>query len=114
MNHNPYMGFRTHTPCSLDFPSLPAAINNVVSLLTLGEVEAMVSPRAFDEDMHFSDGGSPLMAQYLLVVDALNFCFWPGDHGFACVCVCVVQSKQSTSWVHGTCARKPTSNTCED
>ncbi len=35
------------------------------------------SPKAFDEDMHFSDGG-PLTAQYLLVVDALNFCFWPG------------------------------------
>ena len=40
-----------------------------------------VSPKAFDEDMHFSDGGSPLMAQYLLVVDALNFCFWPGEGG---------------------------------
>ena len=40
-----------------------------------------MSPKAFDEDMHFSDGGSPLMAQYLLVVDALNFCFWPGEGG---------------------------------
>ena len=28
-------------------------------------------------DMHFVDGG-PLTAQYLLVLDALNFCFWPG------------------------------------
>lgn len=27
-------------------------------------------------DIHFCDGG-PLTAQYLLVVDALNFCFWP-------------------------------------
>ncbi len=28
-------------------------------------------------ELHFMDGG-PLTAQYLLVVDALNFCFWPG------------------------------------
>ncbi len=30
-----------------------------------------------DAEAHFFDGG-PLTAQYLLVVDALNFCFWPG------------------------------------
>jgi hypothetical protein len=30
------------------------------------------------EGIHFFDNG-PLTAQYLLVVDALNFCFWPGD-----------------------------------
>eukprot|EP00897_Mesotaenium_endlicherianum_P005462 jgi/Mesen1/4944/ME000247S04237 len=28
------------------------------------------------EGVHYRDGG-PLTAQYLLVVDALNFCFWP-------------------------------------
>jgi hypothetical protein len=27
-------------------------------------------------ELHFYDGG-PLTVQYLLVVDALNFCFWP-------------------------------------
>jgi hypothetical protein len=27
-------------------------------------------------ELHFCDGG-PLTVQYLLVVDALNFCFWP-------------------------------------
>ncbi len=27
-------------------------------------------------DIHFYEGG-PLTVQYLLVVDALNFCFWP-------------------------------------
>ncbi|KAF6259077.1 hypothetical protein COO60DRAFT_1270304 [Scenedesmus sp. NREL 46B-D3] len=27
-------------------------------------------------ELHFCDGG-PLTAQYLLVVDSLNFCFWP-------------------------------------
>ena len=29
-----------------------------------------------DAELHFFDGG-PLTAQYLLVLDALNFCFWP-------------------------------------
>ena len=29
------------------------------------------------DDVHFNDGG-PLTAQYLLVLDAINFCFWPG------------------------------------
>ena len=56
-----------------------AAIHAAVSRLSLEEVQAMVDPKAFDEDLHFSDGGSPLMAQYLLVVDSLNFCFWPGE-----------------------------------
>ena len=27
-------------------------------------------------DLHFFDGGAATL-QYLLVVDALNFCFWP-------------------------------------
>ena len=31
------------------------------------------APRAA---LHFFDGG-PLTAQYLLVIDTLNFCFWP-------------------------------------
>lgn len=30
----------------------------------------------WDKSVHFADGG-PLTAQYLLVLDALNFCFWP-------------------------------------
>jgi hypothetical protein len=29
------------------------------------------------EGIHYFDNG-PLTAQYLLVLDALNFCFWPG------------------------------------
>ena len=32
-----------------------AAIEDVVGKLSLADVEAMVSPKAFDEDMHFSD-----------------------------------------------------------
>lgn len=27
-------------------------------------------------ELHYLDGG-PLTVQYLLVLDALNFCFWP-------------------------------------
>ncbi|BBN12232.1 hypothetical protein MPTK1_5g18340 [Marchantia polymorpha subsp. ruderalis] len=30
------------------------------------------------EKIHFYDGG-PLTAQYMLVLDAMNFCFWPDD-----------------------------------
>lgn len=29
------------------------------------------------EGIHYFDNG-PLTVQYLLVLDALNFCFWPG------------------------------------
>jgi hypothetical protein len=29
------------------------------------------------EELHFVDGSS-LTAQYLLVLDAINFCFWQG------------------------------------
>lgn len=38
-------------------------------------------------DMHFCDGG-PLTAQYLLVVDCLNFCFWPDDEVRGACIVC--------------------------
>lgn len=33
-------------------------------------------PAEWDDVHHFRDGG-PLTVQYLLVLDALNFCFWP-------------------------------------
>lgn len=39
------------------------------------------APSRWDASVHFFDGG-PLSAQYLLVLDALNFCFWP-DPGLA-------------------------------
>ena len=39
---------------------------------------APLSPASFDKALHFWDAARPdLVAQYLLVVDALNFCFWP-------------------------------------
>lgn len=33
-------------------------------------------PAKWEHDYHYTDGG-PLTAQFLLVVDAVNFCFWP-------------------------------------
>ncbi|KAK9821658.1 hypothetical protein WJX74_005457 [Apatococcus lobatus] len=39
-------------------------------------LDRLASPAAFDSELHFCDH-SPLTAQYLLVVDTLNFCFWP-------------------------------------
>lgn len=33
-------------------------------------------PAKWEHDYHYTDGG-PLTAQFLFVVDALNFCFWP-------------------------------------
>lgn len=45
------------------------------------------------EGIHYFDNG-PLTVQYLFVLDALNFCFWPGelwilftDGGCSCVFV---------------------------
>jgi hypothetical protein len=37
-----------------------------------------IAAGAFDHQLHFFDPARPdLVAQYLLAVDALNFCFWP-------------------------------------
>lgn len=33
------------------------------------------------EGIHYFDNG-PLTVQYLFVLDALNFCFWPGEIKF--------------------------------
>lgn len=37
------------------------------------------------EGIHYFDNG-PLTVQYLLVLDALNFCFWPGGYHFFNIC----------------------------
>lgn len=39
-------------------------------------LRASSSPPGWDSSVHLADG-TPLTAQYLLVLDALNFCFWP-------------------------------------
>ncbi len=49
----------------------PEAIDALARRLS----KASKSP-GWDASVHFSDG-NPLTAQYLLVLDALNFCFWP-------------------------------------
>lgn len=54
------------------------AIQKAVEEITVQKLEELVSPKAFNTDIHFVDGG-PLTAQYLLVVDALNFCFWEDE-----------------------------------
>lgn len=37
------------------------------------------------EGIHYFDNG-PLTVQYLFVLDALNFCFWPGTLSFFQLC----------------------------
>ncbi|GFR50472.1 hypothetical protein Agub_g12520, partial [Astrephomene gubernaculifera] len=54
------------------------AINKAVDEFSLDKLKELTSPKAFNKDIHFVDGG-PLTVQYLLVVDALNFCFWPDE-----------------------------------
>ena len=43
--------------------------------------ENLYTLKSFDRDLHFADpiNNPGLTAQYLLVVDALNFCFWQDD-----------------------------------
>lgn len=54
-----------------------AAIGDFVSSLSSDDLAA-VTAGCFDRQLHFWDEQRPeLVAQYLLVVDALNFCFWP-------------------------------------
>ncbi|EFJ39686.1 hypothetical protein VOLCADRAFT_120119 [Volvox carteri f. nagariensis] len=54
------------------------AINKAVNDLTIEKLAELASPTAYNKDLHYVDGG-PLTVQYLLVVDALNFCFWPDE-----------------------------------
>ena len=53
-----------------------SAINRLAASLSTTELEQMRAPAAFDKSIHFVDGGAHTV-QYLLLVDALNFCFWP-------------------------------------
>lgn len=50
----------------------PVAVERVARELAAARRE----PAGWDEFHHFRDGG-PLTVQYLFVLDALNFCFWP-------------------------------------
>ena len=54
-----------------------AAIKKCCRDIDLATMATIVAPVAFDSTLHFVDGTSHTL-QYLLVLDALNFCFWPG------------------------------------
>jgi hypothetical protein len=75
------MGWKGHagdSPIEPLPPSLSAAVERTAASISAADLQLITAPQAFDEDLHLVDG-SPLTAQYLLVVDALNFCFWPGE-----------------------------------
>lgn len=59
-----------------------AALETLASRLA---AETDIKPPAWDEcGWHFNAdaaAGGPLTAQYVLVLDALNFCFWPSSSG---------------------------------
>lgn len=54
----------------------PQAVQQMADGITTDKLKALGAPAAFNKELHYVDGG-PLTVQYLLVVDALNFCFWP-------------------------------------
>jgi hypothetical protein len=50
----------------------------VIPGLEEGGVEDLYTIKSFDRDLHYADLANPtLTISYLLVVDSLNFCFWP-------------------------------------
>eukprot|EP00753_Platysulcus_tardus_P006562 PLAT14300.1.p1 GENE.PLAT14300.1~~PLAT14300.1.p1 ORF type:complete len:339 (+),score=172.22 PLAT14300.1:31-1047(+) len=59
------------------------AMEKTVELLLPKKDESALDGVAWDAmDVHFADDaeeGGPLTAQYVLVLDALNFCFWPEE-----------------------------------
>ncbi|KAI7835398.1 hypothetical protein COHA_010694 [Chlorella ohadii] len=47
---------------------------------SLADAAPHFSPASFDRTLHFWDPAQPeRVSQYLLVLDALNFCFWPQE-----------------------------------
>lgn len=54
-----------------------AAIKKSCREIDSATMESILAPVAFDSSLHFVDGTSRTL-QYLLVLDALNFCYWPG------------------------------------
>lgn len=70
-------------PCQILSTSVPHSL--VVVIFFPAEIEKVVDQIKGDvpkvewdfEGIHYFDNG-PLTVQYLFVLDALNFCFWPG------------------------------------
>lgn len=61
----------THTPVAVSCTAIDAAATHL-------SAQSVPSVVWNSDDMHYSDGG-PLTVQYLFLLDALNFCFWPGE-----------------------------------
>lgn len=55
-----------------------AGVERMAEKLALERGKGLALPKWNFDSVHFADA-TPLTAQYLLVVDALNFCFWPGE-----------------------------------
>jgi Potential Queuosine, Q, salvage protein family len=54
-----------------------AALESYAATIVQESVNSLAAGVAWDASgWHYSDGG-PLTAQYVFVMDALNFCFWP-------------------------------------
>lgn len=53
-----------------------AGVARLASSMRQSGLQRLTSPAAYDTEVHYFDNG-PRTLQYLLVVDALNFCFWP-------------------------------------
>lgn len=61
----------THQNSITFFPALEEVVR---------EIDGSIPKIDWDfEGIHYFDNG-PLSVQYLLVLDALNFCFWPGTN----------------------------------
>lgn len=56
----------------------PAGLERMAEKLVLARGKGLELPKWNFDAVHFADS-TPLTAQYLLVVDSLNFCFWPGE-----------------------------------
>ena len=84
-----------------------SAVDQLAQSLSQQELRDMAAPSAFDADLHFVDG-SWRTVQYLLVVDTLNFCFWPRAQLFPAgsvpsSCVSLLLATPSTDFTRSAC-----------
>lgn len=64
-----------HITCIARFTYMSLLHSSVKTKRNAAYIHPLMLPAC--TGLHFSDNG-PLTVQYLLVVDALNYCFWPG------------------------------------
>lgn len=85
------------TSCSSITSNCTAGLQRLAA--SLAGAAPRFSPTSFDRQLHFFDEGRPeLVAQYLLVLDALNFCFWPqvGAAAGIAVWLCILRNAGRT------------------